>query len=225
MRMRRKKHLEERFEALSNLLIRTNFLNKTLEEGLNSCSLVDYKHIFGNSNPVELEIGCGKGQFISELAKAHPEVNFIAVEKSQNVIVEAMEKIHENNITNVRFINSSAVFLPALLRKQSIQKLYLNFSCPFPKNRDAKHRLTHKNYLEIYKNILVSPASIIMKTDNSNFFEFTLNSFSDFGFTLKNITFDLHNSKIDGNIMTEYEQKFSNEGLKIFRTEAYFFTK
>ncbi len=222
MRMRRKKHLDERTNANDNLLVKTNFHGLSLQDGLSKIVQINFKELFNNDNPIHIEIGCGKGLFISKIAKMYPNINFLAVEKTQNVIVEAMEKINSQNITNVKFLNCSAVYLQGLIPENSIETLYLNFSCPFPKKRDAKHRLTHKNYLQIYENFLKKSAPIYMKTDNSDFFEFTLNSFCDFGLTLKNITFDLHNSDFSGNITTEYEEKFSKMGMNIFRVEALF---
>ena len=115
----------------------------------------------------------------------------------------------ESDIKNIRFINCEAEYLENYFPEESIERLYLNFSCPFPKNRDAKHRLTHPNYLKIYKKILNPNCEIHMKTDNSKFFEFTINSMSGFGYMLKNVTFDLHSSGFEGNIVTEYEKRFS----------------
>lgn len=221
MRMRRKKHLDERINECKHLLIEINYNNMNLNIAVNETQIFDVKDIFRNSNPVEIEIGCGKGQFVAEIAKLHPEINFIAVERTKNVIVEAMEKIKSIGLTNVRFINCPAEYLENYFPQHSIEKIYLNFSPPFPKNRYAKHRLTHENYLKIYKKILKPCAEIHMKTDNVKLFEFTINSMSGFGFTLKNVTFDLHSSDFSGNIVTEYEKRFTDMGYPIYRLESF----
>ena len=221
MRMRHKKHLEERIKKCEDLLIKINYNNMNVNIAINETQIFDSKAVFGNDNPVELEIGCGKGQFIVQSAKLHPEINYIAIERTRNVIVEAMEKAKVEQLTNVRFINCPAEYLENFFPKQSISRIYLNFSSPFPKNKYAKHRLTHENYLKIYKKILKPYAEVHMKTDNAKLFEFTINSMSGFGFTLKNVTFDLHNSGFEGNIVTEYEKKFSDMGYPIYRLEGF----
>lgn len=220
MRMRKKKHLGERFEACSDMLININIENFNLKE-INNVGTFNREEIFGNNNPVHLEIGCGKGQFVIEMAKRHPEINFIAVEKTKNVLVTALENANKENIKNVRFINCGAEYLENYFEEKSIERIYLNFSCPYPKKKYAKHRLTHENFLKIYKKILVPLGEIHLKTDNTGFFEFTINSMSGFGFTLKNVTFDLHNSDFEGNIVTEYEERFSSQGYPIYRLEAF----
>lgn len=220
MRMRKKKHLGERFEACSDMLININIENFNLKE-INNVGTFNREEIFGNNNPVHLEIGCGKGQFVIEMAKRHPEINFIAVEKTKNVLVTALENANKENIKNVRFINCGAEYLENYFEEKSIERIYLNFSCPYPKKKYAKHRLTHENFLKIYKKILVPKGEIHLKTDNTGFFEFTINSMSGFGFTLKNVTFDLHNSDFEGNIVTEYEERFSSQGYPIYRLEAF----
>lgn len=221
MRMRRKKYLDERIGECDNLLIKVNYYDMNLNIAVNETQTFSSVEIFGNDNPVEIEIGCGKGQFIAEIAKLHPDTNFIAVERTKNVIVAAMEKAKDMGLSNVRFINCPAEYLANYFPQNSISRIYLNFSCPFPKNRYAKHRLTHENYLKMYKKMLKPYAEIHMKTDNSKFFEFTINSMSGFGFTLKNVTFDLHNSGYEDNIVTEYEKRFSDMGYPIYRLESY----
>lgn len=221
MRMRKKKHLEERLDNCNEFLLKIdieslNFKSKDKHKGHFNC-----EEIFSNNNPVHLEIGCGKGQFIIQCAKLHPEINFIAVEKTKNVIVTAIENAKKENITNLKFINIGAEYLSQYFDKDSVERLYLNFSCPYPKKKYSKHRLTHQNFLCIYKDILKTDAEIHMKTDNAKLFEFTLNSMSDFGYSFKNITFDLHNSDFKDNIITEYEERFVQMGMPIYRLEAY----
>ncbi len=222
MRMRRKKHLDERLDACLDVMIdyEIEYYNPTLFNKNRAC--FSCEEVFKNSNPVHVEIGCGKGEFVVESAKRNPSVNYIAVEKLKNVIVDAAEKVVSSGVENIRLINCPAEHLKGYFPDGSVSRLYLNFSCPYPKKSYAKHRLTHKSFLEIYKSFLEKDGEIHIKTDNSGLFEFSLNSLSDFGFTLKNITFDLHKSDFVGNIVTEYEKKFTDAGFPIFRTEAYF---
>lgn len=220
MRMRRKKNLENRLADCGEYIIyldrdEKNFSVKDTKD------LLDFSRIFGNSNPIELEIGCGKGQFAREIAKRNPDINYLAVEKSSNVIVDAAEAAIKENIPNLRFARGDAEYLECFIPQHTIKNIYLNFSCPYPKNTYARHRLTYKSFLEIYKNILEEGGEIYQKTDNMHFFEFSLEQFSQNGFGLKNISLDLHNSKFEGNIVTEYEKKFSDQGFPIYRLEAY----
>lgn len=220
MRMRRKKHLEERLAECGDMIIYMdredrNYQVKDTEH------IIDCKALFGNSNPVELEIGCGKGQFICELAQLHPELNFLAVEKASNVIVDAAEKAISLGIKNVRFMRGGAEYLDCYIPEKSVERLYLNFSCPFPKKSYASHRLTHRRFLTIYEKLLKPHAEICQKTDNRNFFEFSLEEFSDCGWTLRNISLNLHASDFEGNIVTEYEKRFSEQGFPIYRLEAF----
>lgn len=220
MRMRRKKHLEERLADCGERIIYMdredrNYQIKDTEH------LLDYKKIFGNDNPVQLEIGCGKGQFACEIAKRYPDVNFLAVEKSSNVIVDAAEKAIAENIPNLIFMRGGAEYLECYIPEKSVDMIYLNFSCPFPKKSYAAHRLTHHNFLAIYDKLLKPEGEIHQKTDNRNFFEFSLEEFSRSGWILKNISLDLHNSDLEDNIVTEYEKRFSEQGFPIYRLEAF----
>ncbi len=223
MRMRKKKNLDSRLEAVKDYILDLPLgderdFNKAIEEK----SLIDYKEIFGNSNPVRMEIGCGRGQFAMEIAKRHPDVNFIAVEKVLNVIVLACEKAKKEGLTNIKFICGSAEYLPKFIPEKSIELLYLNFSCPYPKARYARHRLTHRFFLDIYRNLLKEGAEIHQKTDNMHFFEFSIAELSQSGWKIKNVSLDLHNSDFEGNIVTEYEKRFSDLGQPIYRLEAWY---
>lgn len=220
MRMRRKKNLEERLAGCGDYLIYLDREDKNFQDKTEK-NIIDFEAIFGNSNPVELEIGCGKGKFSREIARKNPDINYLAVEKSSNVVVEAAEKGLEEGIKNLRFARGGAEYLDCFIKERSIQNIYLNFSCPYPKNSYAAHRLTHKNFLEIYKKILCENGEIYQKTDNMHFFEFSIEQFTACGFALKNVSLDLHNSNFEGNIMTEYEAKFTSQGLPIYRLEAY----
>ncbi len=210
MRMRRKKHREERFENCSFLAIE-NFDN-----------IKNFKDIFGNDNPVHLEIGCGKGRFITGLSKLNPKVNYIAIEKSMDVIIMAMEKIKNEGIGNVRFFAGDVDVLRDKDFKGEVERIYINFCDPWKKSNQAKRRLTHKNYLSLYEKLLKKGGEVFFKTDNRKLFEFSLNSFADYNLKMRNITLDLHNSSYEGNIMTEYEENFSSKGFPIYRCELIF---
>ena len=220
MRMRKKKYLEDRLSTVSDILFKIDTLDRNFNTAVLEKEYIDFENWFSNSNPIHLEIGCGKGRFAVEYAKQHPEINVLAVEKSANVIVGACEISKNENVNNLRFICGSAEYLPKFIPNHSISQIFLNFSCPFPKKAYASHRLTHRNFLNIYKMLLKQGAEIHQKTDNMHFFEFSLEEFSKSGFSLQNISLDLHNSDFEGNIMTEYESRFVSLGQPIYRLEA-----
>ncbi len=186
-----------------------------------------WSKLFDNENPIHLEIGCGKGDFVVGMAEMHKEVNFVAFEKEEQVIAMAIRKLREfeeeNDIKlNVYFINDDAKDLENFFEVSEISRIYLNFSDPW-RNRKKwfKRRLSHRNFLQIYSKILIDEGSVFMKTDNRNLFEFSLNEFSFCDWKLRNISLDLHSSDFEGNVVTEYETKFSNMGMPIYRLEAY----
>ncbi|MCR5207467.1 MAG: tRNA (guanosine(46)-N7)-methyltransferase TrmB [Eubacterium sp.] len=220
MRMRHKKNLEARLEAVSEYLITLRTDNLNFNEAKNEKQLINLEEIFGNSNPVYLEIGGGKGQFACTFAEQNPEVNMLCVEKISDVIVLACEKAQEMGLKNVKFVSCAAEYLEAFLPEKSFETIYLNFSCPFPKKSYASHRLTHERFLNIYKPLLKDGAPIIQKTDNMHFFEFSIEQFSKCGFVISNVSLDLHNSDFEGNIVTEYESRFVAQGMPIYRLEA-----
>lgn len=211
MRMRKKKHREDRLSACADLF------TESLETYENSL-----KPLFENDNPIHAEIGCGKGKFITETAANHPEINYLAVEKNLDVLVLAAEKIKAANIKNVRFAAGDANALAQTKIENEVERIYINFCDPWKKNRQAKRRLTHENFLKIYERLLVPGGEVHFKTDNTKLFEFSLNSFSAYGLMMKNITLDLHNSDFEGNVMTEYETLFSGKGQPIYRCEVVF---
>lgn len=212
MRMRRKKHREERIERCSAYLA-----------GDTESFRDDLGKIFGGSDrEIHIEIGCGKGKFISELAERNPHINYIAIEKNLDVLVLAMEKVSAKELKNVKFVPGDANFLSESETVTKCDRIYINFCDPWKKTYQAKRRLTHERYLTVYEKILKKGGEIHFKTDNKNLFEFSLNSFSDFGLRLRNITLDLHQSNFEGNIMTEYETLFSQQGMPIYRCEAIF---
>ena len=177
--------------------------------------------VFENTNPIHIEIGMGKGQFLVNLATLNPDINYIGIEKFTSVLLRASEKLMALNLKNVKIINVDALNLNDCFAHNEIDRIYLNFSDPWPKNAHAKRRLTSDRFLPLYKNILNKNGEIHFKTDNRKLFEFSLESMNNYGMLYKNISLDLHNSSFEGNIVTEYEEKFSKFG-PIYRLEATF---
>lgn len=211
MRVRKKKHCGERMEECADIWVKEPEKNKG-----------KWIEIFKNDNPIHIEIGCGKGRFITETAKANPDTNYIAIEKVPDVLVMAMEKAATEDVKNLVFISMDAERLEDVFDCGEIERIYLNFSDPWKKKRQAKRRLTHKNFLDRYKKVLTAGDYIYFKTDNRDLFEFSLNSLAENDFKMRNISLDLHNSDFEGNIMTEYEQRFFEMGMPIYRVEATF---
>ncbi len=179
-----------------------------------------WNFLFNNDRPIHIEIGMGKGDFIIGMAKANPNINFIGIEMYDSVIVKAVKKLENETLANLKLIRMDARLIEDVFDKE-IDLIYLNFSDPWPKNRNAKRRLTHERFLNRYEKIFKNKKIIYMKTDNIDLFGFSIESLSEFGYKLKNVTLDLHNSNFEGNIMTEYEKKFSSNNIKINRLEAY----
>lgn len=209
MRMRKKKNCDVRMERCSDVWIRKPEQYKG-----------KWSKFFGNDNPIHIEIGCGKGNFVVGMAKMYPDVNFIAIEKVEDVIVMAMEKAVEAELSNVLFMDMDAEKIEDIFEFGEIKRIYLNFSDPWKKNKQAKRRLTHKRFLDRYKAVLKQGDYIWFKTDNRALFDFSLNSFAQENYKLENISLDLHNSNFEGNVMTEYEKRFSEAGMPIYRLEA-----
>lgn len=179
-----------------------------------------WSEIFGNNNPIHIEVGTGKGTFITEMAKANPAINYIGIELFESVIVKALERAVDAAVPNVKLLNIDAKKLTEIFEKGEVAQVYLNFSDPWPKGRHEKRRLTYKDFLDLYKTVLKEQGEIHFKTDNRGLFEYSLMSFSAYGLLLKYVSLDLHNSDVEGNIMTEYEQKFSSLGHPIYRCEV-----
>ena len=182
----------------------------------------NWNKLFNNNHPIYLEIGTGKGKFITEMGKLHPDINFIGIEAYTSVIVTALDRLIEAELPNVKLLNKNALDLEDFFAPGEITRIYLNFSDPWPKRRHEKRRLTYKSFLEKYEKILISGGDMHLKTDNQGFFEYSLVSFSQFGLKLNSIHLDLHNSDFEGNVMTEYEEKFSAQGHPIYRCEVQF---
>lgn len=174
---------------------------------------------FGNENPIHVEIGCGKGGFLTKNAAAYPDVNFVGIERQLTVVAVAARRAGEDT-PNLAFVWSDAKKLSDFFEVGEFQRLYLNFCDPWPKKRTYKRRLTYREFLRDYRKAMGPQAEIFFKTDNRGLFEFSLNEFCAEDWKLSNISLDLHNSDFEGNIMTEYEEKFSAQGMPIYRLEA-----
>ena len=173
--------------------------------------------VFGNDHPIEIEIGMGKGRFIMDKAKANPEINYVGIEKFSSVLVRALQKMAEDPIPNVRFIRMDAEEITNVFGKEEVDKIYLNFSDPWPKDRHAKRRLPSRAFLERFEVILKKKGTLEFKTDNRSLFDFALGEIEPAGWELLGVTYDLHHDEVmgQGNIMTEYEEKFSQKGNPI----------
>ena len=179
-----------------------------------------WSQVFGNSRPIRIEIGMGKGRFIMNMAKAHPEINFIGIERYSSVLLRAVEKFDTdefNELTNVRFICMDAREIGDVFAPGEVERIYLNFSDPWPKARHARRRLTSTEFLARYEQVLKEGGLLEFKTDNTGLFDFSLEQIGEAGWTLQAHTYDLHhNEEMNrGNIMTEYEEKFSAKGNPI----------
>ena len=182
---------------------------------------------FQNERPLHIEIGMGKGQFLLTLAAENPQINYVGIERYSSVLLRAVEKFQELEAegkapANIRFICMDANDLPTVFAPAEVSRIYLNFSDPWPKDRHAKRRLTSTRFLERYNNILTPEGRVMFKTDNKDLFDFSLEQVEEAGWILENHTYDLHHSEYnEGNVMTEYEEKFSAKGNPICRLVAY----
>lgn len=180
-----------------------------------------WKEVFENDRPVQIEVGMGKGRFIMDMAKLHPDRNYIGIEMYDSVLLRAVQKREqlEEELSNLYFIRMDARNLPEVFEKGEADRIYLNFSDPWPKDRHAKRRLTSRQFLERYEQILAPGGQVEFKTDNRGLFEFSLEEVKEAGWTLEACTFDLHHEEkmMEGNVMTEYEEKFSSMGNPIHK--------
>lgn len=201
MRLRNVKNAE-------NILEQSSYVVKEIKQPL-----------FSNSNPIYLEIGMGKGDFIIENAMRYPNINFIGIEKYASVMVRAVQKLEEINLPNLKFICTDAKNVNTLFQK-NITLIYLNFSDPWPKKRHALRRLTSPYYLDKYEPVFQEKKHIIMKTDNRKLMEYSIKSFTDYGYQIEDICLDLYREDLTENIPTEYEKKFVAKGCPIYKIEV-----
>lgn len=210
MRLRKIKNALEKLQANTTYFVS----NPTEYKG-------NWKSLFGNDNPIHIEIGCGKGQFMSTLAKQNPNINYVAIEKFDSVLLRCLEKVENEDIPNLKLTIIDAMAITNFFGESEVDRIYLNFSDPWPKNAHSKRRLTSPLFLEGYANILSKDGEIHQKTDNRQLFEFSLESFNSNNWSLSNISLDLHKDteKYPNNIQTEFEEKWSKLG-PIYRLEA-----
>lgn len=181
-----------------------------------------WAEVFGNANPIYVELGMGMGQFITTNAKRNPNINYIGIEKKNEVALIAMRRVlsDDSQMQNLRILPTNIDYITEIFDKGEIDTLYINFCDPWPKDRHAKRRLTHRRFLSVYKDFLKPSAEIIFKTDNKALFDFSVGEFQEAGYEIVEITYDLHKLEDPDNVMTEYEKKFSEMGVKINRLKA-----
>lgn len=212
MRLRKKAWIAEAIQAYDDIVI-----NTPLEENKGK-----WRELIGGNAPLHVELGTGRGNFITGMAKLHSGVYFVGLEAVVDVLYDATQKARAQDLKNVRLAVFDVNQILDIFAPGEIDRLYINFCDPWPKNRHAKRRLTHSLFLEKYRQVLAPGGELFFKTDNEKLFEFSLNEFAGEGLNLSNITFDLHNSEFTGNVMTEYEAKFSSLGMKIYRCQVKF---
>ncbi len=208
MRMRKKKNLQPRMEACRSLWITDPFEHKG-----------HWHELFPQAREIRVEVGCGKGRFTAETAAAEPDVLLIAVEKVPDAMVVAMERCRDAGLQNVFFVDGDAATLPEMFDSGEIDRIYINFCDPWPRSNQAKRRLTHGNFLKVYRQVLKMGGQIHFKSDNDKLFAFSVEEIPQFGFTLSEVTTDLHANGPVG-VMTDYEAKFYAEGKNINRCVA-----
>lgn len=220
MRMHRKPHLDERLFACGKILTTADLTDKNMLRAAGEKQYLDCVEIFGNDNPVYLEIGCGKGKFVAETAKLNPDINFVACEKISNVIIDACERVIAEGISNVYFLNCAAEVLAKYFKPRSVEKIYLNFSNPLPKEGYKKQRLTHPRFLDVYREFLKEGGLVVQKTDDGDFYRFSLESFKKAGYKVIETCEDLASNPVAGDVETEHERLFKSRGKPIYRIVA-----
>ncbi|MBC2575717.1 tRNA (guanosine(46)-N7)-methyltransferase TrmB [Peptostreptococcus canis] len=240
MRRRKKKGSDEKLLSYKDFIVNGMIKQASPKDNSGDCTLFDYRILiedeiykdiinnykgkwnifFENENPIHIEVGTGRGKFITTLAKENPDINYIALEVKEEVLVKAVEKADKLNLNNIAFLWGNVELLDTYFDDDELDRIYINFCDPWHKNRYAKKRLTHHNFLELYRKKLKNNSEIHFKTDNSALFEFSLNEFCNNDWKLKNISLNLAKSSWTGNITTEYEDRYMNLGMPIYRLEA-----
>ena len=210
MRRRRKKGSDKKLLSFTDYVIKDDIENLKGK----------WSSTFENNNPIHVEFGTGRGKFITTHAKNNPDINYIAMEIKEEVLLKAVEKAHEANLNNILFVWGNVNNILDYFEEKEISRVYVNFCDPWPKKRWAKRRLTHSSFLEKYDTILKDDGELHFKTDNRDLFEFSLNEIAASDWMLKNISLDLAKNTEIENITTEYEDKFMSQGMQIYRCEA-----
>ena len=208
MRLRKKPHTFEKLENFSEFV--------TIEK-IDSSRAGNWKKLFGNENPLYVELGTGKGDFITQNAEINPAINFIGLEMEAEVVLKAARKIQEKNLSNVKIIVFDINHVEEIFSENEVDRFYINFCDPWPKKRHAKRRLTYITFLQKYQKILKPHGQIFFKTDNRALFDFSLEQFALANFKVSELTYDLHANEPPDNIRTEYENRFSAAGVPINR--------
>ena len=208
MRMRKKKNLLPRMERCAAYQIKDPYDRRGR-----------WRELMPDCRAVRVELGCGKGRFTAETAKAEPDVLFLAVERVPDAMVVAMERAAAEGLSNVFFIDANADQLPQFFAPGEVERIYINFCDPWPKSNQAKRRLTHGNFLRLYRQVLAPGGQIHFKSDNEKLFAFSVEEIPQFGFALSEVTDDLHGAGVNG-VMTDYEAKFYEQGIPIHRLVA-----
>ena len=178
-----------------------------------------WHEVFGNDNPIHIEIGMGKGKFIHTMAKLNPHINYVGIEKYSSVLLRAVQKMEEEEVPNLKFLRMDAEDIVKVFGEGEVDQIYLNFSDPWPKDRHAKRRLPSRQFLARFDKILVGDGKLEFKTDNRDLFDFAVEEVEPAGWKIDAVTYDLHNDEVmvQGNIMTEYEERFSSKGNPIYK--------
>ena len=194
-----------------------------VQEGVQPDCPGTWKEIFGNDNPIHIEIGMGKGKFIHTMAKAHPEINYVGIEKYSSVLLRAIQKMEQEVLANLKFLRMDAEDITTVFGPGEVDRIYLNFSDPWPKDRHAKRRLPSREFLARYDKILKQEGKLEFKTDNRQLFDFAVEELEPAGWRAEIITYDLHGDDdlMEGNVLTEYEEKFSALGNPICKYIIY----
>ena len=221
MRMRLKTNLNKRIAKSDSRLIKIDTSERNAKIAMENKSYVNLQEIFGNDNPIYLDLGCGKGQFSIEFATRYPHINIIGIEMISNVLICGLEASENLDLPNLRFMSTGADYLLKYMQDKTISRIYLNFSTPKQKNSYANSRLTSPRFLSIYECLLVDNGEIHQKTDDKDFFDYSLEEFKNYGFTLKDISNDLTSLNLPENIVTEYEARFVAENKPINKLVAY----
>ncbi len=214
--MHKKSRLEERIAACGDIVKIADLSDKNMKRAALTPEYMPFNAIFGNDNPIYLEVGCGKGKFVCEMAKKMPDKNFIACEKISNVLIEALERAKSEGLKNVYFLNCAAEVLAKYFSEGSVERVYLNFSNPLPKEGYKKQRLTHPRFLSIYKGLLKKGGLILQKTDDEDFYNFSLESFKTAGFEVLS-TCENYSTPEEDDVETEHERRFKDLGKRIFK--------
>jgi tRNA (guanine-N7-)-methyltransferase len=215
VRLRKKPWIDKAILEFSDFVYATPDSIETIVKG-------EWDKVFTRKAPLHVELGTGKGRFITQMALRHPEINFIGIEAQQDVIYFAALKVRELGLKNVKLLVFDINHIEDIFAEGEVDRFFINFCDPWPKARHAKRRLTYVSFLEKYRSLLTAEGELFFKTDNRPLFDFSLEQFEATKLTVKNLSFDLHNSGIEDNIMTEYETKFSGLGEKINRCEVSF---